>query len=57
MIAVIRHPSLGVILFDTGYGRAVDKARGWYAPFYRRVLPFELPETERVAMQLTPPHH
>jgi glyoxylase-like metal-dependent hydrolase (beta-lactamase superfamily II) len=52
MIAVIRHPRLGVILFDAGYGRSLEKARSRRARVYRRLLPFELPETERVAARL-----
>jgi glyoxylase-like metal-dependent hydrolase (beta-lactamase superfamily II) len=52
MIAVIRHPRLGVILFDAGYGRALEQARSSHARVYRRLLPFELPEAERVAARL-----
>src|SRR5262245_43148648 len=52
MIAVIRHPRLGVILFDAGYGRSLEQSRSSHARVYRRVMPFELPETERVAARL-----
>jgi glyoxylase-like metal-dependent hydrolase (beta-lactamase superfamily II) len=51
-IAVIRHPRLGVILFDTGYGRALEQSNSRDARGYRRLVPFELPETERVAARL-----
>jgi glyoxylase-like metal-dependent hydrolase (beta-lactamase superfamily II) len=52
MIAVIRHPRVGVILFDAGYGRALEQAQGTHARLYRRLMPFELPEAERVAARL-----
>lgn len=52
MIAVIRHPRLGVILFDAGYGRSLEQAHSGHAWLYRRLLPFALPETERVAARL-----
>jgi glyoxylase-like metal-dependent hydrolase (beta-lactamase superfamily II) len=52
MIAVIRHPRLGVILFDAGYGRSLQKAGSRHARVYRKLLPFELPETERIAARL-----
>jgi glyoxylase-like metal-dependent hydrolase (beta-lactamase superfamily II) len=52
MIAVIRHPRLGVMLFDAGYGRCLEQARSRRARIYRRILPFELPESERIAAQL-----
>jgi glyoxylase-like metal-dependent hydrolase (beta-lactamase superfamily II) len=51
-IAVIRHPRLGAILFDTGYGSGLAQARSMHTRIYRRLLPFELPETERIAVRL-----
>jgi putative adenylate-forming enzyme len=50
MIAVIRHPRLGVILFDTGYGEALRRAAS--AALYRRILPFDLPDEERLGARL-----
>lgn len=52
MIAVIRHPRLGTILFDTGYGRALQEARSLGARAYRRMLPFELSAQERLPARL-----
>lgn len=52
MIAVIRHPELGVVLFDTGYGRALEESVTPEARRYKRILPFELPERERVTERL-----
>jgi glyoxylase-like metal-dependent hydrolase (beta-lactamase superfamily II) len=52
MIAVIRHPRLGTILFDAGYGRLLEQARSLTARLYRRILPFELPERERIPARL-----
>ena len=51
-IAIIRHPRLGVILFDTGYGRALEQSNSRDARGYRRLVPFELPEMERIAARL-----
>lgn len=42
LVARIRHPQVGVILFDTGYGPAVREARSLAARVYGRLLPFEL---------------
>ena len=50
MVAIIRHEKLGTILFDTGYGRALEEAAS--ARLYRRLLPFALPERERIAARL-----
>jgi glyoxylase-like metal-dependent hydrolase (beta-lactamase superfamily II) len=50
MIAVIRHPRLGTILFDCGYGRALEDAPS--AKAYRRLLPFVLPDRERLPARL-----
>jgi glyoxylase-like metal-dependent hydrolase (beta-lactamase superfamily II) len=51
MIAVIRHPRLGVVLFDTGYGRALETAPS--ARLYRLLLHFELPEGESVRARMS----
>jgi glyoxylase-like metal-dependent hydrolase (beta-lactamase superfamily II) len=50
MIALIRHRRLGTILFDTGYGTALGQARK--AGLYRRLLPFELPDEEKIPARL-----
>ena len=50
MVAVIHHERLGTILFDTGYGRALEEAGS--ARLYRRFLPFTLPEHERMPARL-----
>jgi glyoxylase-like metal-dependent hydrolase (beta-lactamase superfamily II) len=50
MIALIRHPRLGTILFDAGYGRALEELPR--AASYRKMLPFVLPEEERLERQL-----
>ena len=50
MVAVIRHPQLGTVLFDTGYGSALEKEAE--ARVYRRLLPFTLPERERLPARL-----
>ena len=50
MVAIINHEKLGTILFDTGYGRALEEAAS--ARLYRRLLPFALPERERIAARL-----
>ena len=49
LAAVIRHPSAGTILFDTGYGSAVVDRAGLALAVYRRLLPVELAEAERFA--------
>jgi len=50
MIAVIKHPVLGTILFDAGYGRALEEAPS--AAVYRRMLPFVLSDCERLSARL-----
>jgi len=50
MIALIKHPSLGTILFDAGYGRALEEAPS--AAVYRWMLPFVLPDRERLPARL-----
>ncbi|MBI2685148.1 MAG: MBL fold metallo-hydrolase [Acidobacteria bacterium] len=42
LVAVIRHPEAGVILFDTGYGQPLVESISWAARLYRAVLPFQL---------------
>jgi glyoxylase-like metal-dependent hydrolase (beta-lactamase superfamily II) len=46
LVAVIRHPKLGAILFDTGYGRPLMETRSWAARVYRRMLPFQLQDVK-----------
>jgi glyoxylase-like metal-dependent hydrolase (beta-lactamase superfamily II) len=48
LAALIRHPKLGSILFDTGYGRPLQDTRSYAARIYRRLLPFELPLEEEL---------
>ena len=50
MIAIIRHPALGTLLFDTGYGRALEESVS--ARAYRSMLPFSLPDSERLPARL-----
>ena len=52
LVAIIEHPQLGTILFDTGYGRALLDMNSFDARLYRRLLPFELPEEERIGARL-----
>lgn len=52
LVAVIDHPGAGTILFDTGYGGPLLTSRSRAARLYRRVLPFRLPEEERLLQQL-----
>ena len=47
LTAVITHPRLGRILFDTGYGRALVESTTAPARLYRRLLPFTLGVNER----------
>lgn len=42
MVAIIRHPRAGVILFDTGYGAPLLNASSLAARLYRLILPFTL---------------
>src|SRR5581483_873280 len=52
MIAVIRHPSVGMILFDAGYGRTLQVSQSGPARIYRRLMPFQLPEEDRIPARL-----
>ncbi len=52
MVAVIDHPHAGTILFDTGYGAPLLASKSGAARFYRRVLPFQLADDERIVRQL-----
>lgn len=47
LTALITHPRLGRILFDTGYGQPLLDATTLPARLYRRLLPFQLPPDER----------
>ncbi len=52
LVALIRHPTAGAILFDAGYGTGLVGAKG-LAPFlYRRLMPVLLPDEECVHSQL-----
>lgn len=52
VVAIIEHPQLGVVLFDTGYGRTLAEMDSFDARLYRRILPFTLPVEERVGARL-----
>lgn len=52
LVALIRHPSAGYILFDTGYGRAVTDGRDVALRLYRQLLPVRLAPSERIDRQL-----
>lgn len=52
LVALIRHPAAGAILFDTGYGTGLVAARGLAPAVYRRLLPITLPEDERIDRML-----
>ncbi len=53
LVAVVRHPRAGVILFDTGYGEALRSSRSFLARLYRRVVPFALPPEQTLITQLS----
>jgi glyoxylase-like metal-dependent hydrolase (beta-lactamase superfamily II) len=48
LVARIRHPRLGTILFDTGYGRPLIHLRMIAAQAYRHILPFLLPPEQEL---------
>jgi glyoxylase-like metal-dependent hydrolase (beta-lactamase superfamily II) len=48
MVARIRHPRLGTILFDTGYGRPLIQLHTIAARTYRHLLPFLLPPEQEL---------
>lgn len=48
LVARIVHPEAGAILFDTGYGLALQNLSSWAARAYRLLLPFSLPEENRI---------
>jgi glyoxylase-like metal-dependent hydrolase (beta-lactamase superfamily II) len=52
LTAVITHPRLGRILFDTGYGRALVESTTMPARLYRRLLPFTLGAGERAEQRI-----
>ena len=53
LCALIRHPTLGNWLFDTGYGSHFQAATDPFPErFYRWVTPNALPENERLVVQL-----
>ena len=50
---MIRHPTRGVILFDTGYSsRFFDETRAWPAIVYRQTTPVTYEDADGVAAQL-----
>ncbi len=54
LCALIRHPTLGNWLFDTGYGEYFHAATNPFPErLYRWVTPNSLPENERLVVQLT----
>jgi glyoxylase-like metal-dependent hydrolase (beta-lactamase superfamily II) len=52
MIAVIRHPRLGAILFDAGYGQPLLDSRTLPARIYRRLLPFRYGPSDSIGTHL-----
>ncbi|WP_087022942.1 MBL fold metallo-hydrolase [Thaumasiovibrio subtropicus] len=53
-IAVIRHPSMGVILFDTGYHQGFfDATRHFPEKCYAMTTPCHFDQTEHIVTQLT----
>ncbi len=52
LVVCLLHPQAGVVLFDTGYGRALRESRSAAARAYRRVLPFTLPPEQELVAQL-----
>ena len=53
LVGVIRHPTRGVILFDTGYSRRFfDETRAWPALIYGKTTPVVYCEADGVAAQL-----
>jgi len=52
MVAAIRHPRAGLILFDTGYGRPLVEARSFAAKAYRAILPFRYGDDDAIPRHL-----
>lgn len=53
LVALLRHPNLGWMLFDTGYGQAfVDATRRLPEALYRRVTPVSWTPDRAIAAQL-----
>lgn len=52
LVALIRHPSAGAILFDTGYGSRVLNSGGLALKIYRGLLPVRLGADDRIDSQL-----
>jgi glyoxylase-like metal-dependent hydrolase (beta-lactamase superfamily II) len=53
LCGLIRHPSLGWILYDTGYAdHFFDATATWPERLYRNILPVDLPPSEKLAHQL-----
>jgi len=52
MVAIIRHPESGLILFDTGYGKPLVEATSLPARLYRMLLPFSWKDQESVPYHL-----
>ena len=52
IVGLIKHPERGNILFDTGYGQALDHSTDPVAKLYRRVLPYQLAPGEACVHQL-----
>jgi glyoxylase-like metal-dependent hydrolase (beta-lactamase superfamily II) len=53
LCGLIRHPSLGWILYDTGYAEHFfDATEPWPERLYRNVLPVDLPPSEKLINQL-----
>jgi glyoxylase-like metal-dependent hydrolase (beta-lactamase superfamily II) len=52
MVAIIRHPACGLILFDTGYGKPLLEAASLPARLYRTLLPFRWTEQDAIPYHL-----
>jgi glyoxylase-like metal-dependent hydrolase (beta-lactamase superfamily II) len=52
MVAIIRHPESGLILFDTGYGNPLVEATSLPARLYRMLLPFSYKDQDAVPYHL-----
>lgn len=53
LVGLLRHPTVGVVLFDTGYApRFFDVTERFPEKVYRLTTPVELPENERLIDQL-----
>ncbi len=52
LVGRMTHPSRGTVLFDTGYGAALERSADPVARWYRRLLPYRLAPGEACVHQL-----